>query len=70
MILSDLFRRLSYGELSNLSMGNSGSGTIAPEKRNQVTHYINNALLVLTTDLPLVIKNVNIELFEFYSVLW
>lgn len=67
MILSDLFRRLSYGELSSTSMGNSGSGTIEEHKRNQVTQYINDALLKICTDFPVITKTINIQLYDYIT---
>ena len=44
MKISELFRRLSIGELSNLSMSNDGNGTIVEAKRSQVLLYASNAL--------------------------
>ena len=44
MTLDDLFRSLSYGELSNLSMSGEGSGTIVEPKHGQVIQATNDAL--------------------------
>lgn len=44
MNVGDFFRNLSYGELSNLSMANSGDGTIRAEDQSRVIHYTNQAL--------------------------
>jgi hypothetical protein len=41
MKIVDLFRQLSFGELSNLALGNSGSGTIVDEKQPQLVQYVN-----------------------------
>lgn len=42
--VSDLFRQLSYGELSDLKTGTDGSGVITTARRNQVVHQANEAL--------------------------
>jgi hypothetical protein len=47
MLVSELFSRLSYGELSNLSMSNEGAGTIVDAKQPKVIGYLNEALLRL-----------------------
>jgi hypothetical protein len=47
MRLSDLFGMLSTGELSNLTLGNDGAGTIKAGKEQQVVNYINEGLLRL-----------------------
>lgn len=49
MNVTELFRRLSYGELSNLALGNEGSGEIAEDNRAKLTNYVNQALLRLHT---------------------
>lgn len=49
MLLGELFTSLSYGELSNLSMGNDGTGLIASKDRNKLTHYTNQVLVELYT---------------------
>lgn len=46
MKMSELFRRLAYGELTNLSM-NQGDGTLAVEKHPQMVQHANEALLRL-----------------------
>lgn len=45
MNISDLYEKLSYGELSNLSISEEGSGTIIAAKRPRIIHYANTALL-------------------------
>lgn len=45
--VSDVFRRLSYGELSNIAMGMEGVGAIEASKQDRLIHYINEALLRL-----------------------
>ncbi len=47
MQVQDLFKRLSYGELSNLSIGNEGAGTIADGKEAQVLSAIQLALTTI-----------------------
>lgn len=47
MTLGDLFQRLSYGELQNLSAYGTGNGTITDAKRPVLTNYVNEALLKL-----------------------
>lgn len=44
MRVADLFERLSYGELSNLSIGMEGAGTIAEHDQPKVISFINAAL--------------------------
>jgi len=47
MQVSELFRRLSYGELSNLALSGEGSGEIVEAKRPQILQHANDALLRL-----------------------
>lgn len=47
MKVTELFKRLSYGELSNLSVGNDGAGTIEEVHQPKLIHHINAALLTL-----------------------
>jgi len=49
MKISELFRQLSFGELSNLAISESGSGEIVEAKWPQLIHYTNDALTVLYT---------------------
>lgn len=44
MNVEELLRRLSYGELSGLSIGNEGSGLIDEQARPKVIAYINEGL--------------------------
>lgn len=44
MQVGELFRRLSYGELSNLSIGDEGKGYIRHEDRDRVVSYADSAL--------------------------
>lgn len=53
MTLSECLTKLSYGELSNLSIGSEGNGDIAPNKIAAVVMHINEGLLRLHTRLVL-----------------
>lgn len=64
MKISDLFRQLSYGELSNLAISGSGAGTIIEAKKPQLIHYTNDALVALFTRFVLIEKEVLIEQIE------
>lgn len=47
MDIRTLFAKLSYGELSNLSLGKSGAGSIDAENQPKLINYINEGLLRL-----------------------
>lgn len=47
MDLQELFRRLSYGELSNLAVGAQGVGAIAEDQQPRIVSFANEALLRL-----------------------
>lgn len=47
MNVTDLFTQLSYGELSNLSIGSEGSGEIEETKQPRILSYTNEGLLRL-----------------------
>lgn len=49
MKVSDFFRQLSLGELSNLSVADKGTGTIIPEEHAKLILYTNEGLLRLYT---------------------
>ena len=61
MKVEELFRQLSYGELSNLSVGTDGSGAIQEDKYPQIIQHTNAALRRLFTRFPLREKDVMIE---------
>lgn len=61
MKISELFRRLSYGELSNLSLAGEGSGFINPDNHPQMIQYTNEALLRLYSRFTLLNKDVLLE---------
>lgn len=62
MNIEDLFRSLSYGELSNLSLAVEGTGTIVEEKQPAIIHHANEALTRLYTRFVLKEKTVLLEL--------
>lgn len=64
MKISDLFRQLSFGELSNLAISNSGDGTIVEAKWPQLIQYTNDALTALHTRFVLSEKEIVIEQME------
>jgi hypothetical protein len=61
LLISSLFRKLSYGELSNLAISNSGSGTILEAKYPQLIDYANEALTMLYSRFLLHEKELIIE---------
>lgn len=64
MKIADLFRELSYGELSNLSLSNSGSGEINASKHPQVIKYTNDGLTALYSRFVLAEKELLLEQVE------
>lgn len=62
MKVEELFRRLSYGELSNLAVGTEGSGAIEEAKYPQIILYANEGLKRLFTRFMLREKDVMIEM--------
>ena len=61
MKLEDLFSRLSYGELSNLSIGNEGRGSIREEDQAKVTAHVNDGLLRIYSRFVLSTKQLLVE---------
>lgn len=51
--VEELFKKLSYGELSNLAVAVDASGTIKKERQKQVLHFANEGLTVLHERFPL-----------------
>lgn len=64
MTLEELFSRLSYGELSNLSIGNSGIGSINEKNHSKLINHVNEALIRIYTRFPLLERDVLIETVE------
>ena len=63
MNIEDLFRNLSYGELSNLALSGEGSGNIVESARPKIIMYANDALTRLHTRFPLRTKDVLVEMY-------
>ena len=61
MKISELFRQLSFEELSNLSVGTDGTGSIEEQKYPQIAGYINEGLLRIYSKFSLLEKDVIIE---------
>lgn len=61
MKVEDLFSRLSYGELSNLSIGNEGRGSIREEDIPKVTAHVNDGLLRIYSRFVLSTKQLLVE---------
>lgn len=71
MKVSDLFRKLSYGELSNLAIGTDGGGDILAAKKPVIVQHLNDALLRLYSRFTLREADVLIEqdaLIRFYKL--
>ena len=64
MKVEELFSRLSFGELSNLSIGNEGAGTIRNEDQSKIISHINEGLLRIYSKFILSEKEVIIELMD------
>lgn len=64
MQVSDLFRSLSFGELSNLSMANEGNGTIKEESKPKLLLYANEALLRLYSRFVIRERDVLIRMYK------
>jgi hypothetical protein len=64
MNIEELYKKLSYGELSNLSMSGEGNGTIIESARPKIILYANDALTRLHSRFPLREKDVLIEMHE------
>lgn len=67
MNIAELFRRLSYGEFSNLAIGVKGTGTIEADKQDRVIYYANEALTRLFTRFPLREEAMIIELKDWVT---
>jgi len=66
MNIEELFQTLSLGELSNLSMAQSGSGTIIEEKQATILKHANEALLRLYS--KFVLKETSLILLQKHDV--
>jgi hypothetical protein len=65
MIVSDLFQMLSYGELSNLAIGNEAIGAIAPAAQPRIVMYANEALLRLHSRFILKERDLLLQIFDY-----
>lgn len=61
MLLNDLFESLSYGPLSNLSIGGEGSGTIPVASQPRLTHLANLAILGIYKKFSILEKEVILQ---------
>lgn len=59
-----ILTQLSYGELSNLAIGNDGDGTIRQRDIGKVLNFINDGLSELSGKFKLIDKYVSIQLFD------
>lgn len=59
--INELFESLSYGELSNLHLGNNGGGGIEESKQPTIIHYANEALIKIHSRFCLLEKSLNLE---------
>jgi hypothetical protein len=66
MNVSDLYAKLSYGELSNLSIGTEGGGTILEARRPQIIQFANSALTRLYS--RFILRQGNILIQEYTSL--
>jgi hypothetical protein len=64
MTLEELFKRLSFGPLSNLAIANNGDGTILDAKMPTIVEFTNEALLRLFTRFVLLEKEVILQMQE------
>ncbi|MCK5915253.1 MAG: hypothetical protein KAG92_03860, partial [Deltaproteobacteria bacterium] len=62
MTLGEVFKQLTYGELSQLSMGGSEGGRVRPEDYERITAHVNMALRALYRRFFLASKEVIIDL--------
>ncbi len=67
ILLSKLFEKLSFNELSNLSLSNEGSGQIVDASKNRIVSLTNDALLALHTRFLLKEKELVIQSLEWKS---
>lgn len=68
MTLKDLMQQLSFGELSNLYIGDEGSGLVPQEKWPAIISHINMGLTALYGRLPISEKEVLIQSYDHISM--
>lgn len=64
MTLEELFANLSYGVLSNLAVGGSGSGTVPSQHQKKLINHVNTSLTGLYGRFNLYEKEISIEILE------
>ena len=62
MKINDVYRKLSFGKLSNLGMSGDGSGDIIESKKPQIVEFANDALFRLYSRFNLSQKDILIEM--------
>jgi len=67
MNLEELFEKLSYGVLSNLSISGEGSGVIPEKGQRKLTLYTNEALKRIYSRFVLKEQEVTIETYEYIT---
>ena len=68
MLLEDLYQRLSYGELSNLSIAMEGTGSITEAGQPRIVTYANEALIRLYSTFILRSNSVMIALVDYITM--
>jgi hypothetical protein len=66
MIVSELFSKLSYGQLSSLAIGMDGAGSIAEAGKPAIVHHLNDALSKLYSSFML--KEKDLQLLMEYTI--
>lgn len=64
MLLSELFQKLSFGELSSLSIAGEGSGVVPVANYPRLISQIQYGLNALHTRFPLRLKEVTLQLYD------
>lgn len=64
MKVEDLYRQLSFGELSNLAVAVDGTGTLKESQHARVIHHANEALIRLYSRFMIQEKSVILEVYE------
>lgn len=64
MTVTEFLQRLSYGPLSNLAIGGSGSGTCDPDKVPSLVNYTNEGLLHLYSRFILNERSLIIQMYD------
>lgn len=66
MQLQELFQRLSFGALSNLSIGGEGTGVIPPAHRVRLAAFVNTSLQTLYARFNLLERELTLRLYTGY----